>query len=141
MVCTSITHPGSRSDEETTLSVLICHLEEVVLGQEKKLVPKNLEEVVAVVLVAVCSSAPPVVVEQQRDGGSVGSVEMQWYVESVVACDLNIGENHLSSLADIYYLTHHRIHKLYLFVMGPTWTNIHVTEERISVDGFEALST
>ena len=84
----------------------------------------------AVVLVAVCSSTPPVVVKQKRDRGNVGGVVMQRYVESVVACDLNIGENHLSSLADIYYLTHHRIHKFHLFVMGPTCTKIHVTERR-----------
>ena len=44
MVCTSITHPGSRSDEETTLSVLICHLEEVVLGQEKNWSQKTLKK-------------------------------------------------------------------------------------------------
>ena len=40
VVCTSIAHSGSRSNEETPLSVLICHLEEVVLGPGKKLGPK-----------------------------------------------------------------------------------------------------
>jgi len=50
VVCTSIAHPGSRSNQEATLSVLICHLGEVVSGQEKygakKIGPKkNLEEV------------------------------------------------------------------------------------------------
>ena len=124
MVCASITHPGSRSDQEASLSVLVCHLEEVV----------------AVVLVAVCCPAPPVVVKEQRYGVDVGGVEMQRYVEPVVACDLNIGESHLSSLGGRYYLTHHGIHKLYLFVMRSTCTNIHVRErqdqriERISMD-------
>ena len=124
MVCASITHPGSRSDQEASLSVLVCHLEEVV----------------AVVLVAVCCPAPPVVVKQQRDRVYVGCVKMQRYVEPVVAGDLNIGENDLSSLGGRYYLTHHRIHELYLFVMRSTCTNIHVRErqdqriERISMD-------
>ena len=104
MVCATVTHPRSSGNQEATLSVLVRHLEEVV----------------PVVLVAVCRPAPPMVVEQQRDGVDVGGVEMQRYVESVVACNLNIGENSLSSLSGRYYLTHHWIHKLYLFVVRTT---------------------
>ena len=78
MISAAISHPGSRSNEEASLSVLIGHLEEVV----------------AVVLVAVGCPAPAMIVKQQRDRGSVVGVEMQRHMESIVACHLKVGANH-----------------------------------------------
>ena len=75
MISAAISHPGPRSNEEASLSVLIGHLEEVV----------------AVVLVAVGCPAPAMIVKQQRDRGSVVGVEMQRHMESIVACHLKVG--------------------------------------------------
>ena len=58
----------------------------------------HLEEIVPIVLVAVRRTAPAVVVEEQRDGFRVAGVDVQRYVETVVACDLHNIERGFSSI-------------------------------------------